>query len=816
MKRSGGYNRIRYLLLLFLIAVNLTACGSGKQGAAGERISAPADNAVQFETVLSDEGIKLPEKLRISEAMPSNKDYLYDEDGDSSDWLELVNLADEPVSLKDCWLSNDESELTMWRLPDTALSSGGRMLIFCSGKDRSEGEYHTNFTLSKDGGSIVLSSFGMVLNAVNYPEMAKDSSAVFLSETEQPSETATVTYRATPGYANSEEGYEAFLTAGDRHGPLVINEVVSNNRSFPERRGQYYDWVELKNTADEPVSLNDYYLSDQSGNLYKTHLPDIQLAPGETFIVFCSGNENLTSAQFFHAGFAVGADDRLYLSDSRGHLSDRLYIHDIPLYGSIGRMDQKSGFWYFASPSPGKENLNGYRSISEAPVASVPQGVYNDRESLEIELKGKGTIYYTLDGSMPDESDQQYHEPIIITKTSVPRAVSVEDHKLTGYPASFSYILNENDTLPVTSLVCDPKEMFAYGGVYNAVRVLDARCDASVSFFDTNGDGFSAECSVELHGAHSRTVFKKKSFELKFASRYGGEVEYDLFGDGNVTRFSRLLLRGGSSSNLDTVRDCFASKLMVEVCPWLYPQNTRYTAVYLNGEYYGIYAWREAYSEQYFAEHTGMPEDGITMARGPVRGGELLQMLNTVGTHSMSSSSQYEDAARQLDLDSLAGWMAIQSYFDNQDINGNIRYVRLSETAKWQLIAYDLDYSCLTSKTGWGTVLASYQVGNVCRSLLGNQDFRELLLKDCAELYQNGFQTKKILECYDELLAPLDEASVQKDCQRWNDDYAKWVKNTKAMRNHLSDSRMVDWLAGLRALTKASNEEMHEYFPDYY
>ena len=813
MKKTGIYNRI-LLFLLFLTAAALTACGKNDPGEIWQSGSYGISSRYA-ESVTDEEPTQL-NGLRISEVMPSNKDYLYDEDGDSSDWLELINLSDETVSLHNCWLSNDSGKLSMWRFPDTALSSGERILIFCSGKDRSDREYHTNFTLSRNGGNIWLSSSGNVLNTVNYPEMEKDTSAVFLSETNQTPDTAIITYYATPGFANSAEGYEAFLSAYDRHGALVINEVVSYNCSLPERKGQYYDWIELKNTSDQSVSLKDYYLSDQSETLRKVHLPDTQLDAGDTFIVFCSGNEELSSEQYFHAGFAVGAEDRLYLSDSEGKLSDRLYVHDIPLNGSMGRMDNESGYWYFPDPSPGEENRNGYRRISKAPTASVSQGVYNNRNSIEIELNGDGAIYYTLDGSVPDQTDQRYDKPILITQTTILRAVSVEENKLTGTPATFSYILNENDTLPVTSLVCDPKEMFGYGGVYNAVRVLDAKCDASVSFFDTNGEGFSAECSAELHGAHSRTVFKKKSFELKFASRYGGDVQYDLFGDGVRTRFSTLLLRGGSSANLDTVRDCFASKLMLEVCPWIYPQNTRYTAVYLNGEYYGIYAWREAYSEQYFADHTGMTEDGITMVRGPVAGGELLQLLNQIGSHSMSSSALYEDAAGKLDLDSLACWMAIQSYFDNQDINGNIRYVRLSETEKWQLIAYDLDYSCLTSTTGWGTVLSSYQLGNVCRSLLANQDFRQLLLNNCADLYQNGFQTDRILEIYDELLAPLDEASVRKDCLRWNDDYAKWIKNTNAMRNHLGDFRMADWLAGLKALTKASDEEMHVYFPEYY
>ncbi len=808
-------NRIRLSVLLAVAVLLLTACQKANDtGTENADLRAAENKSTSSLDPVSEQS---ENSLRISEAMPSNKDCVFDEDGQSSDWVELANLGEKPLSLQDYWISNRGDEPFLWQLPDIQLDAGDRIFLFCSGKDRAEGEFHTNFTLSKNGGKIIISSTsGMLLDEVEYPQMEKDKSICYLSGDELSIENGRITRMPTPGFPNSDKGYEDYLTSSDHHGALVIQEAVSYNDTFHEKPGKFYDWIELKNISDETIVLSEYYLSDQSDNLKKTHLPDAQLKPGELFLVFCSGNSALTSADYFHADFAIGTEEHLYVSDSAGVISDRLFLHDVPLYGSIGRLDDCSGFWYFSNPTPGKDNRNGFRNISDQPSASIAEGVYQGMEGLEIVLSGNGDIYYTLDGSVPDSTDRKYEEPINVKKTTIIRAVCMEENKLSSAPATFSYILNENDTLPVTSLVCEPKEMFGYGGVYSAPRLLDAKCDAQVSFFDTNDDGFTAACSAELHGAHSRTAFHKKSFELKFASRYGGDVEYDLFGDGIRTRFSSLLLRGGSSANLDTVRDCFASKLMVKYCPWLYPQNLRYTAVYINGEYYGIYAWREAYSEQYFADHTGMSEEGITMARGPVSGGELFQLLNDIGKRSISSDTDYQKVAERLDLTSLAGWMAIQSYFDNQDINGNIRYVKLSDGGKWQLIAYDLDYSCLDTTTGWDTVLATYQLGSVCRSLLANQNFRKLLLDTCAELYHSGFTTAEILASYDEMLEPLDDDSVQKDCRRWGDDFGKWLKYEKAMRDHLSDPRMADWLAGLKSLTKASVEEMHEYFPEYY
>lgn len=756
----------------------------------------------------------LQNALRISEAMPSNKEYLYDEDGDSSDWLELVNIGTDSVSLENCWLSDSGKKLRKWQLPAVSLDVGERVVIFCSGKDRKQGELHTNFALSKNGGEIYLNSpTGQPLDSAVYGEMEKDMSAVFLSESGNVRAEPLLTYLATPGFPETAGGYEAFLASAEYHGALTINEAVSHNSTFilPNSK-DYYDWVELKNTGKETISLSDYYLSDDDDDLFKSRLPDIQLKAGELFLVFCSGNRNLSTNTAYHVDFAIGAKDRLYVTSNRGGLSDKMYVHDVPPDGSIGRIDGWDGFWYFVKPTPGKENTDGYRSISEPPTASVEQGVFSKRDSFLVELSGKGTIYYTLDGKDPDSSDQEYLGPIEVASTTVLRAACKENDKLISLPATFSYILEDEDGLPVTSLVCDPKQMFSATGVYDGARALKAKADANVSFFDPEGIGFSSDCSVELHGAKSRTTYQKKSFELKFPARYGGPLEYDLFGDGWITEFSSLLLRGGSISRMDTLRDCLASKLVYEVCPELYPQNVRYTTIYINGEYYGIYAWREAYSETYFEKHTGHPAENVEMKRAPLTGGELWELFNYITTHHMSTAETYESVCEKLDMESLAKWMALEAYFDNRDLGGNIRYVKTTQTGKWEVILYDLDYTCMTETASWDMMLSAYQLGAVCKALLANPDFKELLLRICGDLQVKGLTTDNIQKTLEELLETLYDEAVQRDCARWNEDYSKWELNVNAFRRNLSTGRMDSWLKGLQKLTLASDEQMKAFF----
>ncbi|MGJ4849718.1 lamin tail domain-containing protein [Bacillota bacterium Meth-B3] len=87
-----------------------------------------------------------------------NRGLVRDADGDYCDWIELANTGDQPVSLKDYALSDDQGQPQRWALPDVKLEPGGRIRVFASGKDRRApgGELHANFKLNAEGETVVL------------------------------------------------------------------------------------------------------------------------------------------------------------------------------------------------------------------------------------------------------------------------------------------------------------------------------------------------------------------------------------------------------------------------------------------------------------------------------------------------------------------------------------------------------------------------------------------------------------------------------------------------------------------------------------
>ncbi|MDG1890779.1 MAG: lamin tail domain-containing protein [Verrucomicrobiota bacterium] len=94
----------------------------------------------------------------ISEFMASNGLTAQDEDGDSSDWIELYNPSNVTVDLTGWFLSNNADNLTEWPFPSTTLGPRALLTVWASGKDRSVpgAPLHANFGLNASGEFLAL------------------------------------------------------------------------------------------------------------------------------------------------------------------------------------------------------------------------------------------------------------------------------------------------------------------------------------------------------------------------------------------------------------------------------------------------------------------------------------------------------------------------------------------------------------------------------------------------------------------------------------------------------------------------------------
>src|SRR5581483_3275041 len=65
----------------------------------------------------------------INEFLASNKTTNTDEDGDSSDWIEIYNPNSSAISLNGYYLTDKQTDLTEWKFPDVSLAGKGYLIV---------------------------------------------------------------------------------------------------------------------------------------------------------------------------------------------------------------------------------------------------------------------------------------------------------------------------------------------------------------------------------------------------------------------------------------------------------------------------------------------------------------------------------------------------------------------------------------------------------------------------------------------------------------------------------------------------------------
>ena len=110
-------------------------------------------------------------EVYISEFMASNSRTLIDEDREYSDWIEIHNNGKDSVSLKGWGLSDSESNPFEWTFPDVQIGADVRIVVFASGKNRSNpaSELHTNFRLAAKGEYLALTGVDGIKRSEFFP-----------------------------------------------------------------------------------------------------------------------------------------------------------------------------------------------------------------------------------------------------------------------------------------------------------------------------------------------------------------------------------------------------------------------------------------------------------------------------------------------------------------------------------------------------------------------------------------------------------------------------------------------------------------------
>jgi len=730
--------------------------------------------------------------------------------GSFQDVVEISNLSNGPVCTEG-WYLSDGQDPYAYPLPKQELSPGEALVIVCS-------QNNTGFSLS-EGEALRLTAPSMFHAPTVACGSVEAGMSIVLLEDGYGMDYPSL------GYENTEDGQQRWLKDSQPQG-LIISEVMSANRA--SLRGLYAatcDWVELHNNSSSPIELSAYALSDDADSAFP--LPQKLLQPGQYQVLLLREDAPSMIDGYPALPFSLSSSgEQLYLlcgSDVVDYLAVPSLSSDI----SFGRTEDSIA--QLKTPTPGKVNSIAAQ-ISRTPYTTTAQGIYNGVSGIEVALFGSGTIYYTTDCARPTSKSTVYSGPISINQTTVIRAICVEEGKTPSDALDLIYVINEEDALPVISIITDPKNLWnSNDGIYVAGQgfeegTRDRRANyfqdweksASISLFELDGTGFSAPCGIKIYGSNSRKQ-PKKSLSVLFRSRYGmSMLDYPLFGGEGVDTYESFILRaGGQDAFWSRMRDELITSMAAEHTD-IAVQKYRPVVLYLNGEYWGLHYIREKISEHYIAANYNVPADTVTLTESYGSGVKSYQaLLSYARNHDLSQQKYFDEISTMMDIPQYTDYVIAQICIANRD-NSNIRYFTY-EGGKWTWILYDTDLAFIHA--GADTVLGHLKPGGggagseitavLIDALLQNEAYRETFLRRMAWQINTIWTQENIDAHIDALKAQIDPV-MEKEFTRWNHRRSRWLEHISGL-HRFAETRAGYLLPFIQDYFDLSKQEMREY-----
>ena len=719
----------------------------------------------------------------------------------------------------------------------------------------------------------------------------------------------SVTDKPTPGYPNTSAGYAAFDKQRNPDvgvHDITFSEILSDGyRYHLDAKGVPDDddqgkWVELYNRSDQTVSLTGYSLSDNEKKPTKWVFPEGTSIAGKGYLIlYMSGSlplegkdeKSVTADMKARTlNFSVsGQGETLYLYNDKGTLIDRVTVPMSMACVSYARVGDTWGLC--ETPTQGAANtapLLG-SAYCDAPTVSLPSGVYHGKQVISMEIPAGTYVTYTLDSTTPTESSTRYRagEQLTFDTNAVLRARAFSENG-TLYKSqvvSNTYVIvgdtqttdAHDSTLPVCFLVTDPDNLFNVDyGIYvvgshyqgktaatewttpSNDRKLGANYNqrgrewerpAHWTYTSSGGKEvlFESDLMIRIFGSFSRYQ-RQRNFALIARKGYGGStLDYPFFSNRPFDSYESLVLRCSAKDAVATkIRDCLMTGLLedggVDLCVQAYVQ----TALYLNGQYWGVYNLREKVSRAYIAQHYSVTnKDSIDILRGngvlvsgdPKAVDDYNALIDFCKSKNcdLSNYGDYEYVCSQMDVENFALYCAAEIIVGNND-SGNIKWWRSSEKdGKWRWIYYDFCDAMARNDEKDDSVTNGYRrdffskyfnpeghgAGKgfstvLARSLLKNNEFVEIFLKACALMVNDVYSPEKINAKVDVLSSTI-ASEIEWDFPRWDLTVKNWkahINNVRGYANHYQEYYFKYLKAYIKKNTnyKLTDEKMMQIF----
>ena len=797
--------------------------------------------------------------------MSSNGSTLFDEDGDTPDWIELYNPGTVAIDLGGYGITDNPLEPYKWVFPAIEILPQDHLLIYASGKDRQEWVAHWE--------TIIDWGYNWIYFPGNSPPPDNWNQQNFndASWASGPSgfgygdgDDATVVDPVMSLYVRHEfnvsnlesilkivlhvdydDGFVAYINGEE------IARANIGSPGIPPAHDQGADsWREAEiYQGGEP----DEYLIDAAESLlengtnvlalqvhnFNLESSDLTLIP---FLTLGLDNapqnaqglsEHLDVADInLHTNFKISSTGEiLVLSSPSGAVQDS--ISTGTMLGDISRGRQPDGgtdWVFFGESTPGTANVTaGYSGVLEPPYVSLPGSPFSNPGTITMSTDTPDAeVYYTTDGSYPDDSSQLYEGSIYVDDNTILRAIATKQGWLNSRPSTHSYLFDYTGDLPVVSLSTNPEHFWDNdSGIYvmgpNASNQFpyfeanfwqDWERPIHIEMFEPDGElTFSIDAGVKIYGNFSR-AFPQKSLTIFARSAYGyTSIDYQIFPEKDIENFEAIILRNsGNDYNNTHFRDGLVSILADRAGATA--QAYRPAVVYLNGEYWGIQNIREKINEHFLASRFAIDPENIDMLEGDnqvIHGdpAHYLDLLNFIEANDMTESENYSVVTSAMNVDNFIRYNITQIFVDNWDWPGNnIKYWRSrTPDGRWHWILFDADFAFgLFTPGGYAHNMLQFATNPdgpsetiwgwdpwwpnppwstfLLRTLLENESFKNDFINYFADHLNTTFRPDEILSVVDNITDEL-AGEMPEHTSRWDLNLAWWYNNVNALRNFI-------------------------------
>ena len=436
-----------------------------------------------------------------------------------------------------------------------------------------------------------------------------------------------------------------------------INEVFYGNGISSRKPDSVPGFIEFHNPQKRDLPLDGYYISDDPENPGK-YLLDGYTIPGKGYLVIEVYTSVLPADPSL---FGVG----LYLSDSSGNILQNVAVP--PLEKDKSYSLQPDGNWHISDPTPMSDNVEGALYVVQPPVFTQESGFFDDSFELGLGASVDCTIYYTTDGSIPDEHSTKYTGPVLIEdatskpntlsmrtditidgatppdvslkKATVVSAVAIDregnrsDVVTNTYFVGFTNYRSYLD-IPIVSIVADPADLFdIQDGIYVRGRSyqewlesggsksgtsgkyipvnyrqsgIEWEIPALVQEFDRDGSFlFSQDIRLSINGSITRDN-AQKPFDLyaRIGDGYA-DFRYSMIPDTETKE--KYVLR--TSPGKDSIVQDLLEGLGIPVV------KSQPCLCFLNGEFWGFYEITQEPDVEFISDCYGVDRDALIVVK---------------------------------------------------------------------------------------------------------------------------------------------------------------------------------------------------------